>query len=484
MPWTLSKSLLISLAALMFGSARALPAQVEDPLQSGAPVPAGAVAIVDDLVVTAGELVEALYARYGMGEVGLNTANFLLQQRVIEHNMLKRGLVVTDEEIAVEYKKLADQLKSSKEAKRDIQGYLAELGVTEAEFMRQLKLVVALGKMAREDMKEATADGAVLQTQWLRAKTMEGEIEQLPSKLPTTAAARIYGEYITHEDVVKAMIQKLDDKAIGVHVQNLMQAALARRLAKEMGLTITNEDLDRELEASKRVFASKPKFQGLSFEDMLKQETGMSPDAYKTCAQFFTVVAVYKVGMKLVPDEKASEFYEADKAWYGPIAEVRHIFLRGTDDPAYAGKSRTLKEAEAEARKVKERIDQGENFDDLVKLMSDDVRTKFKDGLLDKWTPKQWESKEGIAEAMKTMKVGDVRGPVKSPAGWHVIKLAALEPPPAINEDIVRDIRKRRALEVFQKRWAETKRGVAVRDLWPRLQIRKAAAAESKPAPK
>jgi foldase protein PrsA len=275
------------------------------------------------------------------------------------------------------------------------------------------------------------------------------------------------------------MFAKISDRDLGEILSNLMQARVAKTLCKEHGIEITKADIEREYENSKKSFAAKPQFQDVPFEDLLRQQTGMSPDAYKASSGFFTVVAVYLVGTKLVPDEDAARIYEEDKDWYGPISEVRHILLRGSDDAAFKDKVRARAAALAEAQKVKERIDKGESFDELVKLMSDDVRSKFKDGVMAKWTPREWGSMSRIAESMKTMKVGDVAGPIESADGYHIIKLAAIEPAPPLSPEIVRDMRKRRALAVFQKRWSETRRGVDLRRMWPRPQK---PAATSKPS--
>lgn len=451
----------------------------EDPLKWGEPVPAGTIAVVGNRNVPLAAFIDAIYSRFGARELGQNAVDQLIKLKIVDVNMKKRGIVVTDEDVDAEYRRIDTEVRSHKEGTRGIEGFIADQGLDKKEFMRLLRLRVALTRMAREDLKDAVGDQNVLETQWIRSKTLEGEIEQLPTKLPANAAARIYGEFITREDVVREMFAKLNDRDILDQISALMRAELSKELAEEFKIEITNEILDKEMATSKKVFESNPKFQGVSFEDMLRQRTGMSPDAYKFSASFFVAVTIGQIGKKLVPDDAAQAQFDKDRDYYGPTSEIRHIFVRGNDALAANPKktdvkTRTKAEAKAEALKIKKRIDDGEVFEDLVKLFSDDVRTKFTGGLLAKWTPKEWAQEASIAAEMKTMKVGDVRGPVESSNGWHVIKLVAEEPIPPLSESIVREIRIRRGSEFFEEKWRQTKRGVNVRDFAPRQMLKAA----------
>lgn len=472
--------ILLTTIVLFAQEAESTTRPTEDPWKWGDPVPAGAVAVVGNRTVPLAAFIDALYTRFGGRELGQNAIDQLIKLKIIDVNMKKRGVVVSDEDVDAEYRRIDAEVRTHKEGSRGIEGFIADQGLDKSEFMRLLRLRVALTRMAREDLKDAAGNQNVLEAQWIRSKTLEGEIEQLPSKLPPNAATRIYGEFITREDVVREMFAKLNDRDVLDQLSALMRAELSKELAEEFKIEITNDILDREMGVSKKVFESKPKYQGVSFEDMLRQRTGMAPDAYKLSASFFVAVTIGQIGKKLVPDADAQAQFEKDRDYYGPTAEIRHIFVRGNDalaaDPKKTdSKIRTKAEAKAEAQKIKKRIDDGEVFEDLVKLFSDDVRTKFTGGLLAKWTPKEWGQESSVAAEMKTMKVGDVRGPVESANGWHIIKLLAEEPVPPLSEDIVREIRIRRGSEFFEEKWRQTKRGINVRDFAPRQAAKPAS---------
>jgi len=81
-----------------------------------------------------------------------------------------------------------------------------------------------------------------------------------------------------------------------------------------------------------------------------------------------------------------------------------------------------LVENEADAKAIIAQLKKGAKFDKLASEKSKDPNTKDKGGLLD-WNPPS-NYIPAIADSMKILKKGQVTPePVKSPLGWHVIKL-------------------------------------------------------------
>ena len=74
-----------------------------------------------------------------------------------------------------------------------------------------------------------------------------------------------------------------------------------------------------------------------------------------------------------------------------------------------------------EIRKIKKRIEQGENLADLAKKLSDDRGSKQSGGSLGWVSPGQMVPE--FETAMDNLAVGQVSQPVKSPFGWHLIQV-------------------------------------------------------------
>jgi hypothetical protein len=317
--------------------------------------------------------------------------------------------------------------------------------------------------MAKQDFTEVENVDATYQTQWLRSKTAAAKVELAPAKLPKNVVTLVYGEPITAEEFTRNVIQKVQEKDLAQLVSLAMHQKLAVNMCKSYGINVTTEKIAAEYERAKQAFKDNPKFEGIHFEDMIKQQTGMSPDLWKQSPNLFVAVAMTELGEKILPNDNVAAAYAEDADWYGPIIEVKHVMIRGTDDPKFKGKYRTMDEALTQANAVLKKATGGENFDELVKLFSDDTRTKFKGGILATWVPRRWQQHPQMWEIVKDLKVGEIGGPAPSTSGYHVLQLESKQPIPPISPDAIRDLRKRRAVMKFEKSWSDAKRGVNLR---------------------
>ncbi|UXI67778.1 peptidylprolyl isomerase [Tahibacter amnicola] len=137
-----------------------------------------------------------------------------------------------------------------------------------------------------------------------------------------------------------------------------------------------------------------------------------------------------------VPDMQAlaKEKYMADKAAFATkeVRDVRHILI-GTKD------GRSDAEAEALARKIHaEAVAAPDKFIDLVKANSDDPSKTQNDGAMPDATSPQFDPTFAGA-VRKLAKVGDISEPVKTPWGYHIIKLERLSPARQRSFDEVKD---------------------------------------------
>jgi peptidyl-prolyl cis-trans isomerase D len=115
-----------------------------------------------------------------------------------------------------------------------------------------------------------------------------------------------------------------------------------------------------------------------------------------------------------ISEEEIRQYYEDSKSRYqrDEQRQARHILIPFGDDEAAAEEEATALAARAQA---------GEPFEDLARQYSEDSSTAGRGGDLGLLLETQLPG--GLAEAVFEMEQGDIRGPVRSDFGFHVVRL-------------------------------------------------------------
>ncbi len=130
-----------------------------------------------------------------------------------------------------------------------------------------------------------------------------------------------------------------------------------------------------------------------------------------------------------VTDAALRAYYEENKARYTQAGRrhARHILVASTGDD---------KADEAKAKKIYERAAAGEDFAKLARELSDDTGSKESGG--DLGDAERADFVGPFGDAVWSMKPGEIRGPVKTEFGWHVIQLESASPETVRSFDEVR----------------------------------------------
>ena len=120
-----------------------------------------------------------------------------------------------------------------------------------------------------------------------------------------------------------------------------------------------------------------------------------------------------------VSEDQLHEYYEANKERYSTVGRrhARHILISIKDDEATAL---------AKARTVYDRARKGEDFAALAREFSDDAASASSGGDLG-WALRG-DFVGPFGDAVWDMKPGQIREPVRTEFGWHVIRLEEAEP--------------------------------------------------------
>lgn len=160
------------------------------------------------------------------------------------------------------------------------------------------------------------------------------------------------------------------------------------------------------------------------------------------------------VGETMVNDDdvvaEARKVYEQTKANIGERGLIRpaHIFLR-TSQKASAEDTEKLK---LRADSIYQAIQDGANYEELAKKLSDDKRTAVNGGLLPWIGPGQ--SLQEFEDAAYALKVGEIAKPVQTAAGFHIIKMTdrkQLEPFDTLKSQIVKFVESRNVRKYILK---------------------------------
>ncbi len=135
-------------------------------------------------------------------------------------------------------------------------------------------------------------------------------------------------------------------------------------------------------------------------------------------------------------DEEVKKYYEENKDKFKKENEIntRHILLK----------------TEEEAKQIKEKIKNGEDFIELARQYSIDPNAKTTGGELG-FHPKGTILPEYEEAAFKLAKVGQISGIVKTQYGYHIIRLEGVKPPAYVSFDEVKDFIKQQMVQEKQK---------------------------------
>jgi peptidyl-prolyl cis-trans isomerase SurA len=200
-------------------------------------------------------------------------------------------------------------------------------------------------------------------------------------------------------------------------LDRLIDDELILQQATDLKLSITPEQIDQSIDEIKR--------QNNITDEQLREALrgqGMTMAAYRADLKKQLLryrVLNISVGSRVtITDEEVKTYYDRHMKTGGNIqVRASHIFVAIPDGADAA----TVREKQTQAQRLLERAQAGEDFAKLAKQFSDDAATRGEGGDLGTFGKDMLP--KAIEELVFSMKVGDIRGPVRADRGFHVIKL-------------------------------------------------------------
>lgn len=212
-----------------------------------------------------------------------------------------------------------------------------------------------------------------------------------------TAVATVNGTKITKEQLYDKLVELGGESTL----QSMITEELINQEAEKAKVTVTEADIDAEIEDLKAQFGGEA-----AFNAALSQSSMTLEDLRESMPMQVKIRKILEPQVT-VTDDEIKEYYDTNKASFSEEEQVRasHILVE------------TKEEADAIVKQLKE----GADFAELAKEKSADTGSKENGGDLDFF--KRGDMVTEFSDAAFSMKVGEVSDPVKSDYGYHIIKV-------------------------------------------------------------
>lgn len=249
-----------------------------------------------------------------------------------------------------------------------------------------------------------------------------GMVRVNPEVDNNTIVAKVAGEEVKKEEfnkmfgIFKAQYeqqfgtdiweQEFDGRKFGdVAREKLLDMLVDEKLqllkAKELGITVTDEEVKTEVENAKKYFDSEEKF--------LEFLKGQSMDL-----DYFTQSVKKELTISKLVDKLTENITVTDE-------EVRTYYDKNPNEFLSVKASHILLDTKEEAEKMLERVKAGEDFAELAKQYSKDPSAKENSGNLDYF--RQGTMVEPFEKAAFALKPGEISDIVQTDFGFHIIKV-------------------------------------------------------------
>ncbi len=206
---------------------------------------------------------------------------------------------------------------------------------------------------------------------------------------------------------------------------------------------ITQEDFDREFQAlppyaqamfegeeGKKRFLEEMVKKELLYQEAIKKGLENDAEYQKRLEEFKKLTLISALFEKevleksTVSDQEITDFFESHQSEFSAPHEVKasHILVK----------------TEEEAREVLRRLAEGERFSDVAKAVSVDKASAVKGGDLGYFSRGQMVPE--FEHAAFHLNAGEVSDPVKTPFGYHIIKVVDVKRGPAVEFEKVKDM--------------------------------------------
>lgn len=248
--------------------------------------------------------------------------------------------------------------------------------------------------------------------------------------------ARINDETISKEDLYNLLVEQNGQAAL----DSLVDQSIIKQEAEKQKIVISEQTIDKEITELKQSYGSEEEFNntletyGTTLEKV-REDIAVSLMVEKLLE---SEISITEEEIKTYFEEHKEEFATAEKV------KASHI----------------LTASEEEAKKVKEKLDAGEDFATLAKEYSTDTATSEQGGDLGFFAKGDMVAE--FEEVAFSLEAGSISDPVKTEYGYHIIKVVEKQAAQEANyEDSKAEIKEllfQNEIQTNYTTWIEKKR--------------------------
>lgn len=235
-------------------------------------------------------------------------------------------------------------------------------------------------------------------------KITRGQLDEKMAGI-ISAIKQQYGEDYEKNEEAKAALQEQKE----LMVENMVTEGIILKKAKE--LKVTPEEKALEEATNKKL----EELKGQYTEDIVKNAGytgGYTDPKFKEFARNSVIIEKLHDEVtknEKVEDKEVSDYYNTNKLQFTTKPNTIHV-------------AHILSATEADAKKVKERLDKGEAFDKVAKEVSTEPAAKESGGDLGEVPYVNSGMDQTFMNAALALNEGTISGPVQTQFGWHIIK--------------------------------------------------------------
>jgi parvulin-like peptidyl-prolyl isomerase len=452
-----------ALAAAICAAVVSAPASAEDAL------PPGVIARVYGRDIRESDLDDRLIKRWTGTDRGKRLLEQLVDDTCVEIEAKKRGVAVTDDEVAAYVKHVDELVRRSTGNARTIDDVYKEQHTTPEVFARDAHEYLKRQKMAVEDLggKQGEEVSEARLKLWL--SSLRRRMSAKTTDLPDGVVAAVGDTTVDRARYAKALREGLPQETVdNARLDLALEAATEHALA-EAKIVVTDADVDADLATLRQRFAKDPRVKnaGATFDDFLKQMHGTSEAELRTDRRYRASIGLERLLAKNVPDEAIRKYWEENRDAYGERSLVREIYVAAQEEGGKF-KMRSFKDAFEVALRAKAAVLESSGglgttpqagrkpLTDAVtavaKQFEEDATKKSSAGEPIVWTHATIAGDDALTKAAFSGEVGTLLGPVKSRIGYHLLVVEERRPAPSYDEvkDNVREDLLRIEMSKFQ----------------------------------